>query len=364
MAGKRIEDIDSNFKQAGITVDAAGIAWRSATENVFTVRGLAWYEENGRSFVRLPHRAEKIIRPDVWGLANGPASARVCFKTDSTRLALRVENGWAFNMPHFAVTGSDGVFVYEGAPFCQKPWNMAAPAIGQTKGEKEIVKDMPRRMREFTIYLPLYSHCKKLEIGLDPEAVIEAPSPCRLDKPVVVYGTSITQGGCASTAGGDFVSAVGRKLNLDVVNLGFSGNGRGEPELAELISEIDAAAYVLDYCANTDVNGLDTTLPVFIDILRKKRPATPIVCVSKIHYYGEEFVPGNRDTAEAQRDVMIRHYSARRAGGDRNIHFVDGWSLVGANEDMALVDGVHPTSQGFAIMAERLALPLRHILEL
>ena len=132
--------------------------------------------------------------------------------------------------------------------------------------------------------------------------------------------------------------------------------------MARLTAEIDAAAYVLDYCANTDAQGLEATLPAFIDILRAGHPETPIVCVSKIHYALEAFNPKERASAEAQRDVMISCYCARRAAGDANIHFIDGWSLVGAYEDMALVDGVHPTSQGFSLMAERMVSPLRHVL--
>ncbi|NLL83305.1 MAG: hypothetical protein GX230_03585 [Lentisphaerae bacterium] len=363
MAERKIEDMDTNFKQAAPVADEKGIVWRAPTDGPFEVRGLWWYKENDYGYSRLPKRAEQIVRPDVWSLGQCPASGRVCFRTDSTMLALRHENSRTGNMVHFAITGSDGLFVYEGEPLLERPWNMSVPYLGGTAMEKEIVRDMPRRMRTFTVYLPLYAPLSKIEIGLDAEAVIEAPPPCRLDKPIVFYGTSITQGGCASTAGGDFVSAVGRKLNLDVINLGFSGNGRGEPEMAHLIAEIDAAAFVLDYCANTTVNLLDETLPVFIDILRQKHPETPIICMSKIHYYGEVFNAAGRINCEKQRDVMIRHYIERRGAGDNNIHFIDGWSLVGAGEDMALVDGVHPTSQGFAIMAERLVAPLRHVLD-
>lgn len=359
---KSIEEIDPNFKQAA-PVDNA-LCWHSANDKSFTIRGLAWRVENEGSFCRLPHRAQHIVRPEVWSLAQAPASGRVCFSTNSTRLAVRFANHRPANMPHFAVTGSDGLFIYEGEPSWENPWQMAAPVIGQANCEKEIAKNLTPRMRTFTIYLPLYAPLKTLEIGLDADASIEPPPPCRLDKPLVFYGTSITQGGCASTAGGDFVSAVGRSLNLDVINLGFSGNGRGEPELARLIAEIDAAAFILDYCANTSAEGLDETLPVFIDILRTAHPATPIVLLSKIHYYGELLSCESRRANERLRDVVIKHYTQRRQATDDNIHFIDGWALVGAGEDLALVDGVHPTSQGFALMANRLRHPLRHVLNI
>lgn len=365
MATKKIEDIDTNFKQAAIAQDASVLQWISATDPRLTVRGLAWFEENGKAFSRLPLRAKDVVRADVWHLAQAPASARVVFKTDAVRLALRMENHGLANMPHFAVTGSDGAFIYEGAPYVMKPWAMIAPPVGQLRAEKEIAANLAPAVREFTLYLPLYAPLKSMEIGLPQGATIEPPSPLRLAKPVVFYGTSITQGGCASTAGGDFISAVGRQLNVDVVNLGFSGNGRGEPELARLIGEIDAAAYVLDYCGNTDADGLQQTLPKFVAILREKHPQTPILLISKIHFYGEYITPHDSGSDyERQRDVMIRFYAAARAAGDGNIHFTDGWSLVQSGEDMAMVDGVHPTSFGFALMAQRLAPQLGYVLNL
>ncbi len=344
---------------------APPLNWISATDRRLTVRGLAWFEENGRTFSRLPQRAKALVRPDVWNLAQAPAGARIVFKTDAIRLALRMENHGLANMAHFAVTGSDGAFVYEGAPHRMKPWNMLAPEIGRTVAEKEIAAGLEPALREFTLYLPLYAPLKSFSVGLPRGAKLLKPTPNRLAKPVVFYGTSITQGGCASTAGGDFVSAIGRRLNVDVVNLGFSGNGRGEPEMAKLIAEIDAAAFVLDYAANTDADGLRETLPEFVAILRRQHPETPILLISKIHYYSESITPKTcHSDHERQRDTMIRFYAAARAAGDGNIHYADGWSLVQAGEDMALVDGVHPTSQGFALMAERLAPQLAYVLDL
>jgi lysophospholipase L1-like esterase len=365
MSTKRIEDLDENFRQKPIQQDANALQWISATDPRLTVRGLAWFEENGRGFSRLPLRANGVVRPEVWHLAQAPASARVIFRTNATRLALRMENHGPCNMHHFAVTGSDGAFVYEGAPYQMKPWNMIAPAIGQTRAERDIATNLDPETREYTLYLPLYAPLKSMEIGLPAGATLEAPSPLRLTKPVVFYGTSITQGGCASTAAGDFVSAVGRILNIDVINLGFSGNGRGEPELATFISEIDAAAFVLDYCANTSADGLQQTLPEFVAILRKRHPRTPILLISKIHFYSEYITRNSgQGEYERQRDIMIRFYAAARAAGDLNLHFTDGWSLVQSAEDMALADGVHPTSLGFALMAKRLAPQLGYVLNL
>ena len=183
-------------------------------------------------------------------------------------------------------------------------------------------------------------------------------------KPAVFYGTSITQGGCANNAGGDYPSIVSRALNLDVVNLGFSGCGQGEPEVAHMIAEIDAGLFALDYVANVQPPRLKKTLPEFVNILRAKHPKTPIVLMSKIVYAAAMYAREYREQHEQCRDIMIQFYVKARKAGDKNIHFVDGNALISYGTDLALVDGGHPTGAGFQLMAGRLVPQVRQILKL
>lgn len=258
-------------------------------------------------------------------------------------------------------TGSHGLSLYCGGPGQWRYWATAVPDLDRPSYERGLF-ECDRKMREFRIYLPLYSGLPKLEIGLDIKAKILPPSPPRMPKPIVFYGTSITQGGCANTPGSDFVSSIGRQLNLDVINLGFSGNGKGEPELAELISEINASLYVLDYVANVDVVKLKHTLPSFTRILRKHHPKTPILLLSQICYARYDCDPGTRAKLDGGRDAVINFYSQRRRAGDQNIHFADGFGLLPFGTDGAHVDGAHPTSHGFQIMTDRLAPQIAQIL--
>jgi lysophospholipase L1-like esterase len=218
-------------------------------------------------------------------------------------------------------------------------------------------------MRDVTIYLSLYKPVKVLGIGVSKEAKVEKPKPFALARPVVFYGTSITQGGCASRSGMSYQAILGRMLDIDHVNLGFSGNGKGEQPLANAVAEIEASCYVLDFCQNNrTVESVAEVYGPFIDRLRAKRPDTPIVSITPIYSAREAFDP----TVEYEKmRVHIREAVSKRiAAGDRRLHLVEGTDLLGRSRDDGLVDGTHPNDLGFLWMAEGLAPRLRKILEL
>jgi lysophospholipase L1-like esterase len=351
---RRIEELDRNLKPAEIS-ESKQLRWFQATDKKLTVRGLPWFDENGGRFSRVPLRAEGTIRDAVWTLAQCPSSGHLAFRTDATSMAVRVTNRDAEVMRHMPSTGSRGLILYSGAPQNLRPWSTAIPEPGMASWERPLFENLPVKMREFRLYLPLYKELVGLELGLSKGARILPPSPLAVSRPVVFYGTSITQGGCASTAGSDYVSRVGRLLNIEAVNLGFSGNGKGEPEIAELLTEIDASLYVLDYASNVDAAGLRRTLPRFVKILREKRPEVPILLVTNINYSAYDYLASRVEMLEQRRDIMMEFYIKQRKSGNRLIHLVDGFGLLPFGTDCAYVDGVHPTDHGFHLMAERIA---------
>ena len=354
MAKKSIEQLDKNLKAKAVR-DADALRWRDATQKPFTVRGLAWHAENKGRLCRLPLRAEGTVRGPVWDLAQHTAGARIAFRSDATNMAVRVTNTDAGMMPHMPLTGQRGVALYAGEPGRMRYWVTGIPEQGCATFERPLFEGITKKLREYRLYLPLYKGVDRIEIALNKGARVLPPSPPALPKPLVVYGTSITHGGCASTAGGDFPSALGRRLNLDTINLGFSGNGKGETEMAELIREVDAALYVLDYAANVDNKRLHCTLPRFVKALRAKRPETPILMVTSPFYARSNHSAQVRRDQEAKRDTMIAAYARLRKQGDANVHLADGWALIPFGTEGAYVDGVHPTEHGFQLMADRLA---------
>jgi lysophospholipase L1-like esterase len=220
-------------------------------------------------------------------------------------------------------------------------------------------QDLPRKERELTFYLPLYKPVKVIGLGLDSEAKISKARPFAVSKPVLFYGTSITQGGCASRSGLSYQAILARQLNLDFVNLGFSGNGKGEPAVANMVAEIDASAFVLDFSQNNPtLESLREVYEPFLATIRTKHPKTPIIVITAI--------ASSRPTDRLdQMRQHVRDVARRRIGeGDRLLTLVEGETLLGSGRLDGLVDGVHPNDLGFQWMAEGLAPHIARVLAL
>src|SRR5438270_3902904 len=212
------------------------------------------------------------------------------------------------------------------------------------------------------LYLSLYKPVKVLGVGIDRDARLEKARSFAAAGPVVFCGTSITQGGCASRPGMSYQAILGRRLNLNHINLGFSGNGKGEAGVARAVAEIDAAAFVLDFAQNnSDVDSLAQVYDPFIGILRERHPDTPIVSITPIYAASE--ATGSRRNEQMR--ALIRQVVSRRiAAGDTHLQLVEGTDLLGPSRGDGLVDGTLPNDLGFQWMAEGLTERLRRVLGL
>ena len=214
------------------------------------------------------------------------------------------------------------------------------------------------------MHFPLYSGVEFFRLGVKEGSIVELPEPWKDPRPIVVYGTSIQQGGCATRPGMCHTNQMSRMLNRPFINLAFSGNGKGEPEMAELIAEIkNTAMIVLDYDANAHCDGLEATLSTFVDILRKSHPEVPILLVSKLPFV-EEFLdsPGYTEERLRYTTIHLNELNRRRALGDKNIHFLDGTSLYGESPNECTVDGCHATDLGFYMIAKQMAPVIERII--
>ncbi len=347
---------------ASLSAQAAEPQWLPVTAPKIAVAGLPWFAENHGEFWRLPERSKGDFPKPVWSLALDSSGGRIRFRTDSSTLALRLEWPHPPNMRNMHYFGQSGVDLYIGNTY----WGTAIPdkdAAPTKVYEHVYFKDQPRAMRDITIYLALYSPVKVLQIGLDQDAAIQPARPFARSRPVVIYGTSITQGGCASRPGMSYQAILGRRLNLDYVNLGFSGNGKGEAAVARAVAELDAAAFVLDFAQNNrTVESLAQVYDPFIGILRARHPNTPIVCITPI--YAAEEATGGRPANEQMRTLIRGVVSHRIAAGDAHLQLVEGTDLLGPTRADGLVDGTHPNDLGFQWMAEGLAQRLHKVLGL
>ena len=323
------------------------------------VAGLGWFAEDAPVLRRLPERVKDRVSPAVWGLAQHPSGARVRFRTDSTRLGLVAKNPDASTMHHMTSVGQNGFDLYVDGQYRNSAWPDAKGLI-----QREWALGEGRPMREVTLYLPLYKAVSIERLVLDPGATLAAPTPMARPRPVVFYGSSITQGGCAENPGLSYTAILGRSLNLDFINLGFSGAGLGEPAVAEAVAEIDAEAFVLDYWANPSPEVYRETLPGFVDTVRRRHPRTPILVTSPFWFPAEAGSAAIHAQQESKRKTARDFVAARRKAGDREIVFVDGLEMLSRSQGSGLVDGVHPNSLGFHWCADGLEPQLRRALKL
>ena len=323
------------------------------------VAGLGWFAEDAPVLRRLPERVKDRVSPAVWGLAQHPSGARVRFRTDSTRLGLVAKNPDASTMHHMTSVGQNGFDLYVDGQYRNSAWPDAKGLI-----QREWALGEGRPMREVTLYLPLYKAVSIERLVLDPGATLAAPTPMARPRPVVFYGSSITQGGCAENPGLSYTAILGRSLNLDFINLGFSGAGLGEPAVAEAVAEIDAEAFVLDYWANPSPEVYRETLPGFVDALRRRHPRTPILVTGPFWFPAEAGSAAIHAQQESKRKTARDFVAARRKAGDREIVFVDGLEMLSRSQGSGLVDGVHPNSLGFHWCANGLEPQLRRALKL
>ncbi|WP_235550567.1 SGNH/GDSL hydrolase family protein [Paenibacillus sp. Soil750] len=342
-----------------------GFVWHSPDESPIRISGFAWYQQD-HMYRRMPIDPSVNMPDAVHQLANCTAGGQISFRTDSARLAISVELTAPANMYHMPATGQCGFDVYVGEPGHQQ-FLSTARFDHHHQGYEVILFQLPKgETRHVTLNFPLYQGVGKVSVGIDEGASLLAPIPYASGEKILFYGTSITQGGCASRPGMAYTNILSRRIPLECINLGFSGNGKGEPEVARIISGIASPALlVLDYEANVQsCDQYSETLPKFIRIFREAHPIVPILVVSKIQYAAEICNSELLERRLRMNQIAIQTVRALTENGDCNLHFLDGEHLLGdADYHECTVDGVHPTDLGFFRMANGLTPVLQSILK-
>lgn len=344
------------------------LIWYSPAKSPFKVSGFAWFDEE-RIYRRLPSWASTYIPKEVNRLANHTSGGQIRFQTNSSKLSIYVELTGPANMPHMPATGQCGVDCYvseEDTLTNFKYVDTTKFNITETTYKFTFFDDWNPSFRNIVLNLPLYQGVKKILIGLNADANIKKPPHYLTDQKVIIYGTSVTQGGCAARPGMSYTNILSRRIPLEFINLGFSGNGRGEPELAKIISTIpNPACLILDYegnCVSTEI--FRKTLPIFIQIYREKHPKTPIIIPSRIKYARENLINSLYETRMERREFEQSLVRQLRNRGDRHVYFFDHSKTLGYSDTFfeCTVDGAHPTDLGFLRMAEALEPSLKTLL--
>ena len=315
--------------------------------SVFPLYGKCIENTSGR-YERLPLAYKDISREALWNLGRNSAGLYVRFRSNSTTITAR----WKptkHHMAHMTDVGDNGLDLYILTG--KDGWRFAGSGFLWKETEvrtKKLVKDMDPVMREFMLYLPLYTNLESLELGFDEGSVFEGPavqSP-KSGSPIVMYGSSILQGGCANRPGMAFTAIIGRRLDREVINLGFSGNAKLDYEIAELMAQVEnPAVFVLDYVPNSSVDRIEERGEKFFRILRDKHPSVPVVFVEDPTYPHSRFDNRIRKEVETRNAAQKALFLKLKKAGEKKLYYVSTKGMIG-DDGEATVDGVHFTDLG------------------
>jgi lysophospholipase L1-like esterase len=342
--------------------------WKPMDSPLPTVDGRYWSDKKPDTLVRFPQKIMTSVRKPVWDLSQNSAGLFIRFMSNASQIIVRYQVSGHWSMPHMPATGVSGVDLYAidsdgnwhycaGKYFFQDTVTYRFEHIKANDGYHKLG-------REYRLFLPLYNTVHNLEIGVPTDAYFQA-LPKMAEKPIVVYGTSIAQGACASRPGMAWTNILNRKLDRSIINLGFSGNGQMEKELIDVISEIEAEVYVFDCLPNMisnyfEISEFDKRILSSVRSIRKKHPKTPILLTEHAGYTEARLMPERQNLYEEVNKKLNEDVELLRKEGISGIHVLSRENIL---LDMdAMVDGTHPNDYGMMQYAEAYEKKLREIM--
>lgn len=356
-----------------LLVQAQDYTWFNPAENSsFQILSQGWSTNDLKNpYDRLPSSAEGKVREAVWNLSRHAAGITIRFASDAPGIKVRYQVSGNVQMPHMPATGVSGVDLYmksnetNGQLWCKGGYSFK-DTIVYTFDELNSIWNAKNSQKEYELYLPLYNHVEWMEIGIPEGYEINAVQPVNT-KPVVVYGTSIAQGACASRPGMAWTSILQRKIERPVINLAFSGNGRLEPELIDYISEIEASAYILDCLPNLTSeklypeDELKKRIRRSVNTLKEKRPNTPILLVQHAGYSDAVTRKSRYDTVERINAVLKEMYHTFLSEGMKDVFFLSKDEINMCMD--CTVDGTHQNDLGMQLYGNAYGKKVSEILE-
>ncbi|MCX6606753.1 MAG: SGNH/GDSL hydrolase family protein [Acidobacteria bacterium] len=338
------------------------LEWHNAQK--LRIEGLG-FKDRKSPFDRLPLRAEGVVRDAVWNLSRDSSGVVVRFLTNSTTLHAR----WTLTSKTLAsanitATAASGLDLYAKTDAGRWQWlSIGKPTKFPDASDVLFAKLPPATVpgREFMLYLPLRNGVTSLEIGVSPGAtVIPGPARPATRKPLAFYGTSITHGISASRPGMTHPAILGRIFDREIINLGFSGNGKMEPEVTRFFAELDPAVFILDCLPNmNDTEVHERTAPC-VKTLRAAHPATPILLVEDRNYADNAFNAAHRQRNESNHAALRDEFAKLQADKVPHLYYLKADNLLGSDGE-GTIDSSHPTDLGFTRQAAEFERVLRQI---
>ena len=339
------EKIDKNFK-VETTINKNDVLFYDPRELPFRIYGV--YHEDGQ-YRRMPRAVAESVSEGVLALHANTAGGRIRFKTDSPYVAISLKFGdnvvRSSNASPSGLSGLD-LYVKHDGVFNHKATFL--PPYIEVEGFDGVAELDSCEMREILINMPSYADVKSLYIGLSDTARVQRAEEYSNERPVVYYGSSITQGGCASRTGLTYQNIISRRLNLDYINLGFSGSAKGEDNMADYLKELDMSLFVYDYDHNApSPEHLEATHERMFLRIREANPTLPIIILSRPKYTLPEIEKRRLKTIEATYNNAIMR-------GDKNVYLLRGRDMLSLVGEEWSVDRIHPNDLGFYSMAKAL----------
>ncbi len=339
-----IAKIDKNFKFE-TKLNEPDLVWYDASKAPFVLYGIT-EEYDGENYRRMPKEIGDNTSAGVKVLNYHTTGIRTRFRTDSPCIAIKVVYPQVEKMTHMPLTGNAGFDIYRVVSGKYFFSGVVRPDYSVTTDFEGILCRGDGVMTDYVVNYPLYNGVCKVYIGVKEGSVMEEPARYINDKPVIFYGSSITQGGCATRPGNSFQNFISRELDMDYINLGFSGNAQGEQIMADFMAGLDMSIFVSDYDYNpVKPDYLEATHYNLYETIRKSRPDIPYIMVSLP-------TPNCCTSATWRRKIIMQSYIRALDTGDTNVYFIDGDSLFAGSEyDACTVDNCHPNDMGFYRMA-------------
>lgn len=342
--------------------------WYNPAEAEYSViQNQAYTNEIGKSYVRFPARAERVIPPAVWGLSRNSAGLYISFYTNSPSIEVKyTTTSKSYAMPHMPSTGVSGVDMYRVGPngnwdFCFGKYSFGKENVSFTYKDLPTKNGFNNKGYEYRVFLPLYNGVTSLQIGVDENSAFSF-IPASTEKPIVLYGTSIAQGGCASRPSMTWGTIMQRSLDYPVINLGFSGNGKMEKEVINLINEIDARLYIIDCIPNMlGLDDIEQRVYNAVKALREKHSA-PILLIEHVGYAHARTNDSSREKSQKGNEANRRAYEKLLREGVKGVYYMYQ-SELGVSPE-STVDYVHLTDKGMAEQAASVERKVRQILNI
>ena len=347
-----IESIDKNFV-IETNIERENIKFYDAKEAPISLFGV-WHD--GECYRRVPRDVAENTSEGVVSLAKATAGGRIRFITDSPYVILKVKYPSVGFMGHMPRSGSAGFDMYvnkDGRECYTKSFIPTGADVFDG-----VVDFSEQKERLITINFPLYNGVCEVYVGINGDYSIKPAPDYSVKLPMVSYGSSITQGGCASRPGNAYQAVISRRYDADFINLGFSGSAKGEEAMKNYIASLPMSCFLFDYDHNApNPDHLRATHKPIYEAVRKTHPDIPIIMMPRPEFFSSRGI-------EIRNEIVKATYDYAKSVGDENVYFIPSRELMALCEDNGTVDGSHPTDFGFFSMASAMIKVLDKLFEI